>query len=101
MKNARYIFLFMMVLSCAKPQPSSEEKKVTEVVTIQPKNNDSLKVSFTFDDGITYDLAGYPFEEWNQMILTNLANEGIKAAFFVTGSNKIDKKGNYLLNSLG
>ena len=68
-------------------------------MAIQPKISDSLKVSFTFDDGITRDLAGYKFQDWNQRILTTLKEQSIQAAFFVTGANKTDKKGEYLLNS--
>lgn len=58
-----------------------------------------LFISFTFDDGSTNDMLGYPFEQWNKMILDNLDNAGVKAVFFVTGNNKSDKKGQYLLKS--
>ncbi|TQO36725.1 polysaccharide deacetylase [Arenibacter algicola] len=56
-------------------------------------------VSFTFDDGVTHDRSGYSFEEWNQMILNSLKEENLRAVFFVTGFNKSDKKGIYLLES--
>lgn len=56
-------------------------------------------VSFTFDDGNTQDMPGYPFEKWNDMLLSHLDHGGIKAVFFVTGSNKLDKKGSYLLKT--
>lgn len=56
-------------------------------------------VSFTFDDGITTDLAGYKFEEWNAMILKSLEEADVKAVFFVTGFNKTDEKGRFLLRS--
>lgn len=56
-------------------------------------------ISFTFDDGITGDLSGYRFQEWNQMILDALSEENLNAIFFVTGFNKSDKKGRYLLES--
>lgn len=56
-------------------------------------------VSFTFDDGVTNDICGVPFFEWNAMILQSLDEAGIKAVFFVTGSNKTDEKGRYLLQS--
>ena len=56
-------------------------------------------ISFTFDDGITSDMPGYPFEQWNKMILDKLDNAGVKAIFFVKGSNKTDAKGQFLLNS--
>ena len=56
-------------------------------------------ISFTFDDGITNDMPGYVFGDWNKMILDNLDNAGIKAIFFVNGSNKTDAKGQFLLKS--
>ncbi len=56
-------------------------------------------VSFTFDDGNTSDLAGFQFEEWNGMILSHLEKQNLKTVFFVTGKNKSDKKGQFLLKS--
>jgi peptidoglycan-N-acetylglucosamine deacetylase len=56
-------------------------------------------ISFTFDDGITGDMPGFTFEEWNSMLLGHLDNAGIKSVFFVTGANKLDEKGRFLLNS--
>ncbi len=56
-------------------------------------------ISFTFDDGATGDMPGYSFEQWNKMLLDHLDNAGIKAVFFVTGFNKMDKKGKFLLKS--
>jgi peptidoglycan-N-acetylglucosamine deacetylase len=64
-----------------------------------PPPPDKPKVSFTFDDGITNDLATYRFEDWNAMILSALHEQQLKAVFFVTGSNKHDAKGHFLLNS--
>ncbi|MGD1889314.1 MAG: hypothetical protein ACFB15_01730 [Cyclobacteriaceae bacterium] len=29
-------------------------------------------ISFTFDDGVTADYPGYPFEVWNSMLLDKL-----------------------------
>ncbi|MEH6620344.1 polysaccharide deacetylase family protein [Maribacter arcticus] len=77
--------------SSEKPVISSKEDK--EVGVSKPT------ISFTFDDGITSDLAGIKFEEWNSMILSHLENENLKAVFFVTGKNKLNKKGQNLLNS--
>lgn len=54
-------------------------------------------VSFTFDDGVTDDMPGYPFEQWNKLLLNHLDSAGIKTVFFVTGSNKTDAKGQCLL----
>lgn len=56
-------------------------------------------ISFTFDDGSTSDRANYEFEKWNRMILNALKEENIHAVFFVTGFNKSDEKGRYLLES--
>ena len=44
-------------------------------------------------------MPGYPFEVWNNMILDHLDNAGVKAIFFVKGSNKKDVRGQYLLKS--
>jgi peptidoglycan/xylan/chitin deacetylase (PgdA/CDA1 family) len=77
--------------SSEKPDISSREDK--EVGVSRPT------ISFTFDDGITSDLAGIKFEEWNSMILSHLENENLKAVFFVAGKNKLNKKGQNLLNS--
>lgn len=54
-------------------------------------------ISFTFDDGVTRDMPGYTFEQWNAMLLNHLREGEIKTVFFVTGSNKRDDKGRYLL----
>ena len=62
-----------------------------------PKQPEKPTVSFTFDDGITKDIATYKFEDWNSMILQSLKEANLKAVFFVTGFNKTDKKGKYLL----
>lgn len=64
-----------------------------------PAKSDRPKISFTFDDGVTNDMPGYPFEKWNAMLLGHLKRENVQAAFFVTGRNKLDEKGRFLLNS--
>lgn len=56
-------------------------------------------ISFTFDDGNTSDMPGYPFETWNALLLQHLQKEQVKAVFFVTGNNKTDVKGRFLLES--
>ena len=56
-------------------------------------------VSFTFDDGVTGAMPGYTFEQWNKLLLDHLDAENVKAVFFVTGSNKRDAKGQFLLKS--
>jgi peptidoglycan/xylan/chitin deacetylase (PgdA/CDA1 family) len=54
-------------------------------------------VSFTFDDGVTNDMPGHSFEQWNGLLLKHLNEAGVKTVFFVTGFNKLDAKGKYLL----
>ncbi len=56
-------------------------------------------ISFTFDDGATNDMPGYPFKEWNQMLLHHLEEAHVKAILFSTGYNKLDDKGQFLLKS--
>jgi len=56
-------------------------------------------ISFTFDDGVTDNYPGYPFEQWNKMLLDRLDSAGIKSVFFVTGRNKRDERGQFLLKS--
>ena len=81
----------MLLLGC-KNAPTVPSKKIASTPT-------KPIVSFTFDDGITSALAGFEFEEWNGMILSHLDNENLKAVFFVTGKNKSDEKGQFLLKS--
>ncbi len=54
-------------------------------------------VSFTFDDGITNNIVGYKFEDWNRLILNSLKEANLKSIFFVSGFNKTDRKGRFLL----
>ena len=61
--------------------------------------NAQPKISFTFDDGMTGDKPGYTFEEWNKLLLDNLAEANITTVLFVTGFNKSDAKGRHLLQS--
>ena len=56
-------------------------------------------ISFTFDDGVTDDMPGYAFAEWNGMILEHLDHAGVQSIFFVTGKNKADDLGQALLRS--
>ena len=89
----RKLFLFFclsaIALSCKKTSP--QEPKQVKV--------EKPKVSFTFDDGVTHDILNFKFETWNQMILNSLEEANLQAVFFVTGKNKLDKKGQFLLNS--
>ncbi|MGC3947625.1 MAG: polysaccharide deacetylase family protein [Chryseolinea sp.] len=56
-------------------------------------------ISFTIDDGVTDDMPGYPFAEWNGMLLDNLDKAKIRTVFFVRGDNKNDDLGQALLRS--
>ncbi|MEX0360896.1 MAG: polysaccharide deacetylase family protein [Allomuricauda sp.] len=84
----------ILLFGCKNPNSRQTEE---DALTVQSK--EAPMVSFTFDDGITADLAGYPFKEWNQMLLSHLEREGLKATFFVTGQNKLDERGQFLLKS--
>ncbi|MEM9647911.1 MAG: polysaccharide deacetylase family protein [Bacteroidota bacterium] len=91
---AHTYLLCALILGCKNPSSQKIESSNIDL------NEESIPtVSFTFDDGITSDLVGFPFEEWNQMILSHLEREDLTAAFFVTGSNKLDIKGQQLLKS--
>ncbi|MEM9884252.1 MAG: polysaccharide deacetylase family protein [Bacteroidota bacterium] len=89
----RYLFLIPVICSCFLCCTPQIEKS-----NDLPKEQ-SPKVSFTFDDGITRDILHYPFEAWNEMILAALDSADLKAIFFVTGFNKSDDKGQYLLDT--
>lgn len=86
-----FALLWGMNLGCGT------KSKVQQVVRELPATKPML--SFTFDDGITRDLLDYPFKEWNEMILQALDSANLKAAFFVTGKNKLNAKGRFLLQS--
>ncbi len=78
---------------------NSSAKKSTTVKNLPSATENKPKISFTFDDGITTDLGTYKFKDWNNMILNALTDAEITSTFFVTGSNKLDTKGRYLLES--
>lgn len=92
-------FLFLLLITfigCKDSKTEKPDKKVEnteEIVVTKPR------VSFTFDDGNTSDLAGFEFNEWNDMILSHLGKENLNTVFFVTGKNKLDQKGQFLLES--
>lgn len=88
------LFAFSVILfPCQKA--SSQKPEVLEDSVIRNKPT----LSFTFDDGITNDIAGFKFEEWNEMLLSHLDDKELKAIFFVTGRNKSDNKGQFLLQT--
>ena len=98
MKFRLYIFLGFLFTGCLQDNNKhlKEPTMVNEgIVSVSSKP----KVSFTFDDGITTDLATYKFKDWNDMILDALAEAELNSTFFVTGFNKLDTKGQYLLKS--
>ncbi len=66
-KNQLVILCLMIVLQgCKNETPDRRQKNDDAETIVRPK------VSFTFDDGITSDLASFKFEEWNDMILSAL-----------------------------
>ncbi|HDZ05434.1 hypothetical protein LCGC14_0070820 [marine sediment metagenome] len=89
----------LLLVSFIGCKESPSEKSKGAIVETEELKSSSKTISFTFDDGITSDLAGLAFEDWNQRLLTHLDTNNLKAVFFVTGKNKLDKKGQYLLNS--
>ncbi len=91
--NKSIILYLLIILSGCKNSTPNESVKIVAIKTAKPV------VSFTFDDGITSDITDFKFEEWNEMILSNLENANLKAVFFVTGKNKQDKKGQFLIKS--
>ena len=96
MKQAIFLIITLIVGAC---QPKSEQVEKTAPTTKKLELPNKPKVSFTFDDGITRDIATYQFKDWNEMILSAMEEEGLTSVFFVTGRNKLDEKGKYLLNS--
>jgi len=93
-QNQLIILLFLLIFFGCKNSTSEKSEKI-EVVETTSKPT----VSFTFDDGITHDIAGFKFKEWNEMLLSHLEKENLKAVFFVTGKNKQNDKGQFLLKS--
>ena len=87
------LLLLITLFGCKNSSSKLSEKTTTIETKTKPV------VSFTFDDGITNDIVDFKFEEWNEMILSHLENENLKAVFFVTGRNKTDEKGQFLLKS--
>lgn len=100
-QNQLIIFFFLLIFFGCKNSTSTK----SEITSVKPENatvattTSKPTVSFTFDDGITYGIADFKFEEWNEMLLSHLETENLKAVFFVTGKNKLDEKGQFLLKS--
>ena len=86
----------MMAFICSCKGNAAHKSIASQTVPIQAAKP---KISFTFDDGITNDILNYKFEEWNEMILQSLEKAEVKSIFFVTGLNKQNKKGRFLLNT--
>jgi peptidoglycan/xylan/chitin deacetylase (PgdA/CDA1 family) len=62
-------------------------------------NNQVRKIAFTFDDGDTSSYKGFPFEVWNNSILSTLDKYQLKAILFAHGKNKLNEKGRFILQS--
>lgn len=56
-------------------------------------------VCFTFDDGNPKDILDYKYFEWNNLILWQLDDQNLKAAFFVCGRNMDNENGASVLES--
>lgn len=104
-QNKYFVLIVIGLLSISCKQTASTHNKNDSVKTVLENeeeirsDSNSPKVSFTIDDGITTDLGTYKFKDWNEMILGTLEEAELTATFFVTGSNKLDIKGKYLLES--
>ncbi len=91
------IRIFLLVILMLPFSPGDMESKFP--TGNAAGKNDRPKISFTFDDGNTADMPGYAFRDWNAILLQHLEKEGVNAIFFVTGRNKTDEKGQFLLSS--
>jgi peptidoglycan/xylan/chitin deacetylase (PgdA/CDA1 family) len=94
--------IFILIVFGCQPNTGTKERKIAlteDEIEKESRLPNKPKVSFTFDDGITRDIATYKFKVWNRMILSALEEEGSTSVFFVTGRNKLDDKGKYLLKS--
>lgn len=63
------------------------------------KTNQVRKIAFTFDDGDTSSYKGFPFEVWNNSILSTLDKYQLKAILYAHGKNKLNEKGRLILKS--
>ncbi|MEX0289055.1 MAG: polysaccharide deacetylase family protein [Flavobacteriaceae bacterium] len=88
--------LLLVFFSCKNSTTTKVEKEHQKAENLEIAKP---KVSITFDDGSTVNRGGFQFEEWNSMILSHLEKENLTAVFFVTGKNKLDDKGQFLLKS--
>lgn len=95
MKATHHLPLLLFILFFGQACNDSAPAPIDDNTT-SPKN-DKPTVSFTFDDGITYDIVDFKFKVWNNLILEALDEADLKAIFFVTGFNKTDLKGRFLL----
>ena len=98
MKHFQGLFYILLVLFTGCKN-STSSKVLNEQEQTAKQKLSKPTVSFTFDDGSTSNRADFQFEQWNNMILSHLESENLKAVFFVTGRNKLDAKGQFLLKS--
>ena len=73
--------------------------KNTTLELAQHEANTQPTISFTFDDGKTSALGGYPLQVWHGRILSALEKHRIKAIMFVAGHNKKTANGKYVLST--
>jgi peptidoglycan/xylan/chitin deacetylase (PgdA/CDA1 family) len=94
MKYVALVLIYFLV-GCSNSNQNPETPKQGDSQQAQKKP----KIAFTFDDGSTRDLPNYQLEEWNEMILTSLAENNVKALFFPAGSFVRGPRGRYILSS--
>ena len=99
MKKIIPILLLFLATSCNQQSDSADKKPSPSPIQVQTQPELLPTISFTFDDGITRNILNYRFKTWNQMILDALEKDSLKAVFFVTGVNKLDERGKFLLKS--
>lgn len=89
----RYVLLgsVLFIFGCFNKNPNPVQKE--NVSNIKPR------ISFTFDDGSTSDMPGYPLMRWNNSILEALEKHQAKAIFFATGDRLGGLKGKQVLQS--
>ena len=59
-------------------------------------NNQVRKIALTFDHGDTSSYKGFPFEVWNNSILSTLDKYQLKAILYAHGKNKLNEKVSFI-----
>lgn len=69
------------------------------MLSVNPREIEKPKVSFSFDDGLTRDFPNYTNDKWNLMLLNKLQDEHIKSILFVKGQNLDNQVGKNIMSS--